>query len=154
MKVTDIFDWIVGTSTGGILALGLVYGNKQTFADYELHLNSIILEAKKNLSELRQLYFKIRDQVFSAGRLGMGYNTEVFERVLKEEFGTEALMSDISHPRYVNCHFPPLVSHIILFVLSGYSLLQSTRRPISQSFTSSTTVSITSSATVRITPHT
>ena len=27
-KVTEIFDWIVGTSTGGILALGLVYGNK------------------------------------------------------------------------------------------------------------------------------
>ena len=26
VKVTDIFDWIVGTSTGGILALGLVYG--------------------------------------------------------------------------------------------------------------------------------
>ena len=26
VKVTDIFDWIVGTSTGGILALGLVHG--------------------------------------------------------------------------------------------------------------------------------
>ena len=25
-KVTEIFDWIVGTSTGGIIALGLVYG--------------------------------------------------------------------------------------------------------------------------------
>jgi calcium-independent phospholipase A2 len=79
-KVTEIFDWIVGTSTGGILALGLVY-------------------AKKNLSELRQLYFKLRDHVFSAGRMGMGYNTESFERVLKQEFGTEALMSDVSYPR-------------------------------------------------------
>jgi patatin-like phospholipase/acyl hydrolase len=28
-KVTEIFDWIVGTSTGGILALGLVYGNSK-----------------------------------------------------------------------------------------------------------------------------
>lgn len=25
-KITELFDWIIGTSTGGILALGLVYG--------------------------------------------------------------------------------------------------------------------------------
>ena len=25
-KITDLFDWIVGTSTGRIIALGLVYG--------------------------------------------------------------------------------------------------------------------------------
>ena len=25
-KITDLFDWIVGTSTGGILALAMVYG--------------------------------------------------------------------------------------------------------------------------------
>ncbi len=25
-KVTELFDWIVGTSTGGIVALALVYG--------------------------------------------------------------------------------------------------------------------------------
>ena len=28
-KVTEIFDWIVGTSTGAVLALGLVYGMKK-----------------------------------------------------------------------------------------------------------------------------
>ena len=25
-KITELFDWIVGSSTGGILALGMVYG--------------------------------------------------------------------------------------------------------------------------------
>ena len=25
-KITQLFDWIVGTSTGAIIALGLVYG--------------------------------------------------------------------------------------------------------------------------------
>ena len=24
--MTELFDWIVGTSTGGVLALGIVYG--------------------------------------------------------------------------------------------------------------------------------
>ena len=28
-KVTDLFDWIVGTSTGGVIALGLVYGEQE-----------------------------------------------------------------------------------------------------------------------------
>ena len=30
-KVTEMFDWIVGTSTGAVLALGLVYGMLLTF---------------------------------------------------------------------------------------------------------------------------
>ena len=28
-KITELFDWIVGTSTGGIIALGLVYGEQR-----------------------------------------------------------------------------------------------------------------------------
>ena len=24
--ITELFDWVVGTSTGGILALGIIYG--------------------------------------------------------------------------------------------------------------------------------
>ena len=26
-SISELFDWVVGTSTGGILALGMIYGN-------------------------------------------------------------------------------------------------------------------------------
>ena len=129
-----------------------------------------MLTAKKNLSELRQLYFKLRDRVFSAGRLGIGYNTESFEKVLKEEFGTEALMTDIRHPRWVFPLALQPVEYFSVYSLSlycnlqhmclaiylvgihilppGSSLLRCTKRPTIQSFTSSTTVSIMSLAVV------
>ena len=29
-RIVDLFDWIIGTSTGGILALALVYGKAIT----------------------------------------------------------------------------------------------------------------------------
>ena len=61
----------------------------------------ILVAAKKNLSELRQLYFKLKDRVFSEGRLGLAYNTASLEKVLQEEFGPEALMCDVRHPKYV-----------------------------------------------------
>ena len=57
--------------------------------------------AKKNLSELRQLYFKLKDQVFSSGRLRVGYDTDALEEVLKETFGTDATMADCRYPKCV-----------------------------------------------------
>ena len=37
-RITELFDWIVGTSTGGVIALGLVYGT------YVVVLNSINMQ--------------------------------------------------------------------------------------------------------------
>ena len=31
-RITELFDWIVGTSTGGIIALALVYGNMRIYS--------------------------------------------------------------------------------------------------------------------------
>ena len=31
-KITDLFDWIVGTSTGGVIALAMVYGKKHNMS--------------------------------------------------------------------------------------------------------------------------
>lgn len=138
--MTEIFDWIVGTSTGGILALGLVYGECVHTALFRSCISIIkfcciptchacffrLLEyffcvtilcensfnvcwisntfflflAKKSLSRLRQLYFRLKDRVFSEGRLGFAYNTASLEKILKEEFGTDALLSDVKHPKY------------------------------------------------------
>eukprot|EP00731_Ephydatia_muelleri_P031640 Em0023g147a len=78
-KITQLFDWIVGTSTGAIIALAMVY-------------------AKRSLFEMRQLYFKLRREVFSHSRGGFGYDTDALERIFKEQFGT-TLMSDVQHPK-------------------------------------------------------
>ena len=55
-----------------------------------------------SLQHLRQLYFKLKEQVFAQSRMG-GYacNTRALEQLLKEELGTELTMSDVSHPKYV-----------------------------------------------------
>ena len=33
-KITELFDWIIGTSTGGLIALGLVYGKVSKYYHY------------------------------------------------------------------------------------------------------------------------
>lgn len=81
-KVTELFDWIVGTSTGGIVALALVYANK-------------------SLAELRQLYFKMKDRVFGSDRFGFAYNTEALENLLKEEFGTSMRLGSVTTPKVI-----------------------------------------------------
>ncbi|XP_019852623.1 PREDICTED: 85/88 kDa calcium-independent phospholipase A2-like isoform X2 [Amphimedon queenslandica] len=79
-QTIDLFDWIIGTSTGGIVALGLVYG-------------------KKTLAELRQVYFKLKEDIFSKTGFGIGYNTEALELILKENFDSNIRMSDIKEPK-------------------------------------------------------
>ena len=53
---------------------------------------------KKSLRELRQLYFRLKDEVFGSGRLGLGYDTSKLEEILKSEFG-DMKMSDVQYPR-------------------------------------------------------
>ena len=61
----------------------------------------IIAVGKKTLKEIRQLYFRLREDVFGSGRLGMGYDTPKLEEILQHEFGTKMTMDDISYPRSV-----------------------------------------------------
>lgn len=74
--IVACFDWIAGTSTGGILALGLAAG--------------------KSLRECQALYFRLKDEAFVGTR---PYDSEALEKVLKESLGAETVMSDIKKPK-------------------------------------------------------
>uniref|UniRef100_A0A8C4QX84 phospholipase A2 n=1 Tax=Eptatretus burgeri TaxID=7764 RepID=A0A8C4QX84_EPTBU len=73
-----LFDWIAGTSTGAILALGIAHG--------------------KTLVYLRALYFRMKDLVFQGSR---PYDSVPLERFLREEFGENTRMTDIQTPRVI-----------------------------------------------------
>ncbi|KAK1129737.1 hypothetical protein K0M31_019451 [Melipona bicolor] len=74
--IVECFDWIAGTSTGGILALGLAAG--------------------KSLRECQGLYFRIKEEAFIGTR---PYSNEGLEKVLKDCLGANTVMSDIKNPK-------------------------------------------------------
>eukprot|EP00092_Neocalanus_flemingeri_P020293 GFUD01021983.1.p1 GENE.GFUD01021983.1~~GFUD01021983.1.p1 ORF type:complete len:830 (-),score=300.05 GFUD01021983.1:470-2959(-) len=70
--ITSMFDWIIGTSTGGILSLALAVG--------------------KSPMECQGLYFKLKDKVFVGKR---PYDIVPMEAFLKNEFTEELMMSQL-----------------------------------------------------------
>ncbi|XP_036335725.1 85/88 kDa calcium-independent phospholipase A2-like isoform X3 [Rhagoletis pomonella] len=74
--ITHMFDWIAGTSTGGILALGLGCG--------------------KTMRQCMGLYLRMKEQCFVGSR---PYPSELFENILKDNLGEYTVMTDIKHPK-------------------------------------------------------
>lgn len=74
--IVKCFDWIAGTSTGGILAIGLASG--------------------KTLNEILCLYFRMKEHTFVGSR---PYPSEALENILKECFGSDTVMADIRTPK-------------------------------------------------------
>lgn len=74
--ILHCFDWVAGTSTGAILALGLAAG--------------------KSLHECLCLYFRMKDITFVGKR---PYASEPLEQLLKECYGPNTVMAEISHPK-------------------------------------------------------
>ncbi|KAM3865360.1 85/88 kDa calcium-independent phospholipase A2 [Diretmus argenteus] len=72
----ELFDWVSGTSTGGILALAIIHG--------------------KSMEYLRCLYFRMKEQVFKGSR---PYESAPLEDFLKKEFGENTKMTDVRYPR-------------------------------------------------------
>jgi len=58
-----------------------------------------ITVGKKSLKELRQLYFKMKDKIFTTGRYGMGYDSEALDEILQEYLDPDIRMTDVSHPK-------------------------------------------------------
>ncbi|XP_074647168.1 85/88 kDa calcium-independent phospholipase A2-like [Tubulanus polymorphus] len=76
--IKDCFDWISGTSTGGILALAIVHG--------------------KSVRYTQGLYFRLKDSVFCGKR---PYPSEPLENFLKKEFGEHTKMNEVTKPRVI-----------------------------------------------------
>ncbi|XP_066992758.1 85/88 kDa calcium-independent phospholipase A2 [Anabrus simplex] len=76
--IIHCFDWIAGTSTGGILALGLAAG--------------------KTLRECLCLYIRMKEIAFMGSR---PYNSEPLETMLKESLGSNNVMTSIKHPKLI-----------------------------------------------------
>ncbi|KAH8257606.1 hypothetical protein KR038_011853 [Drosophila bunnanda] len=74
--IIHMFDWIAGTSTGGILALALGCG--------------------KTMRQCMGLYLRMKEQCFVGSR---PYNSDFFESILKDNLGEFNVMTDIKHPK-------------------------------------------------------
>jgi len=74
--VVQCFDWVAGTSTGGMLALALATGKTP--------LDCLIL------------YFRLKDKVFVDSK---PYNSKPLEELLRQTFGEEVRMADIKEPK-------------------------------------------------------
>lgn len=60
----------------------------------------LILAAKKSLQELKQLFFRLKDDVFGTAKmLGYGCNTSKFADILRSYFGEEMKMTDVTEPK-------------------------------------------------------
>ena len=59
----------------------------------------VFFPAKKNLTEVRQLFFKLKDEVFSNPKAGFVYNTKALERILQNVFGIQQCMKDKIKPK-------------------------------------------------------
>jgi calcium-independent phospholipase A2 len=76
VPIIHCFDWLAGTSTGGILALGLACG--------------------KSLHECLCLYFRLKQLVFQGSK---PYPSDILENMLQETLGANTYMSDIKNPK-------------------------------------------------------
>lgn len=74
--INHLFDWVAGTSTGGILALGIGAG--------------------KTMKQCMCLYLRMKEMAFVGSR---PYASEGLENVLKENLGEYTVMSEIKHPK-------------------------------------------------------
>lgn len=74
--IHHLFDWVAGTSTGGILALELGAG--------------------KTMKQCMCMYLRMKEQAFVGSR---PYASDNLENLLKDTLGPNTVMTDIKHPK-------------------------------------------------------
>lgn len=74
--ISHMFDWVAGTSTGGILALALGAG--------------------KTMKQCMGLYLRMKEQAFVGSR---PYTSDNLENLLKDTLGANTVMTDIKNPK-------------------------------------------------------
>lgn len=58
------------------------------------------MAAKKSLQELKQLFFRLKDDVFGTAKMfGYGCNTGKLADILKSYFGEDMKMTDVTEPK-------------------------------------------------------
>ena len=53
----------------------------------------------KSLSDLRQLYFRIKDEIFAKGRYGFAWDSDAYEEILQQYLDPKIMMMDVTHPK-------------------------------------------------------
>ncbi len=64
-----------------------------------LNLLLSIVAAGKTLSEMRQIYFRVKDEIYAHPRAGFAFNTKGLERILLEVLGDTSCMNDVKTPK-------------------------------------------------------
>ena len=71
-----------------------MYTLLQKFEDNKFYISAVRLP----LTEVKQLYFKIKNRVLAKSRFGVVYNAQEQEKIFKEVFG-EMRMSQVHRPK-------------------------------------------------------
>ena len=59
----------------------------------------ILVLAGMSVTEVRQLYFKMKDAVFGNPKGGVSFNTAALQDLLFETFGNDLCMNDVTSPK-------------------------------------------------------